>query len=570
MNYRDTLLEHYLAIDENNGASGLKMLATKYTDFGGYEAPLEEFFTKNAIKGDEESRDYSKVPLSLLLEYNAKDTFVTKLISIVTWNALIAEGMEILYKTIVLPSIRLVIDMKRVGFKVDHDLLEKLDTEYRDQLLKLETELQSNEAVRRACFLWHEKKVQACIVKSKKRKDVDLHALFSSKIELPKFNVRSPEAMKILLYEILSCPISKMTDTGQPSTDGAVLDEILRVRGFPVIQTIKEIRAISKMQSMYSKDAVLGWHSPDGLVHTNFFLHSTVTGRMSSGKPVNFQNFPRTGSAKKLIVSRFVQSIELPNTNQPMSIHGQILKGDYSQIELRILAQYSQDQNMLKAFYDELDIHIEATLGILDMSLDEYLALDKKKAKELRQIGKTYNFALVYGQGDETTAQTLSNVLQRPVEISEAAEKKEKYMKRFSGVAAWIKRTEYEATKNGYVTTMFGRKRRLPILKTVDADFAKQKEALRQAVNMRVQGTAADLLTRAACKLADKMRELKMQSLVIGTVHDEIVVDVHPAETTNIVPLVKQIMLDSPSIITVPLDVEVKMGKNWMDAENVG
>lgn len=552
-NYRDTMLEHFLAIDEMIGSQGLKVLATKYTEFGGYENSLDEFFEKNSIKGDDSSRDYSKVPLRMLMEYNGMDTHVTKIIEKITWKALQNESMVDLYKTIVLPAVRFVVDMKRTGFKVDFSLLEKLDKEYTETLELLEKKLQSTPDIISACEVWMKKKREKNFEKTGKWKD----------FPITEFNVASVDAMRILLFHVLGCPILKKTEKEQPSTDAEVLDQLQRIYNYPVINTIQEIRKVSKLQSMYSKEKVMSWHkSQDMLVHTNFYLTKTVTGRLSSGDPVNFQNFPRTGSVKKLIVSRFQETVN------GMVIKGKICKGDFSQIELRILAQYSQDFNMLKAFHDELDIHIEATLGILDMTLEQYNALDKVEAKNLRQIGKTYNFALVYGQGDDSTAQQLSSVLKRPVDVSEAAQKKQKYMERFAGVSAWIKKTEIEAEKQGFVTTMFGRKRRLPALKMKEA-YDKFREALRQAVNSRVQGTASDLLLLAGIKMNNKLREKCMKSLVIGSVHDELVVDVHPAETQVIPVMLKSVMLDSPSFITVPLEVEVKIGDNWMDAENV-
>ncbi len=356
------------------------------------------------------------------------------------------------------------------------------------------------------------------------------------KVSGDKINLRSPKQVGELLFEKLQLPVIRKTKTGY-STDAEVLSELVAMKLSPIPELLLKYREVEKLLSTYVKALPLMVNPNTHKIHTHFQPSNAATGRLSSDNP-NLQNIPvRTENGRKLRRG-FVPS--------PGRV---LLSADYSQVELRLLAHFSQDKNMLDAFKHDRDIHKQTAAEIFDVPLDQV-------TKEMRNSAKAINFGLMYGQ----TSFGLSQALH----ISQGEAKKyiTNYFHKFSSVKSYLDSLKESAEQTGYAVTLFGRKRFLPDIKSTNRQVKAMAE--RVAINSPIQGTAADIIKLAMINIQRKLKELNLKSKMILQVHDELIFDVIPDELDQMKLLVREQMEGAVSLSTV-LKVEISSGNNWYD-----
>ena len=348
------------------------------------------------------------------------------------------------------------------------------------------------------------------------------------------FNIQSPKQLGNVLFERLMLPAGKKTKTGW-STNAAVLDKL---RGkHPIIEQILDYRMLTKLKSTYA-DGLLKEISADGRIHTNFQMTVTATGRLSSTEP-NLQNIPVRRELGAQIRKMFVAS--------PGKV---LVDADYSQIELRLLAHIANDETMIAAFRSGEDIHAVTASQVFGVPLAEVTPLQRSHAKAV-------NFGIVYGISAFSLAQDIG------VFQSEAKAYMDSYFAKYHGVREYMTRVVEQAKADGYVTTLFGRRRDLPELKS--SNFNLRSFGERVALNMPIQGTAADIIKAAMVRVDARMRAEHLQARLLLQVHDELIVEC-PAEEAE---TVKAILVDEMEHVVdyrVPLLVDAKIGASWAEA----
>lgn len=351
------------------------------------------------------------------------------------------------------------------------------------------------------------------------------------------FNLNSPKQLGVVLFEELGLPVRKKTKTGY-STNAEVL-ESLRLE-HPIIEQILAYRLWSKLKSTYL-DGIAGLIRTDtGRVHTNFNQTVTATGRLSSSDP-NLQNIPVRTEEGRMIRALF----------EPGEGYDCLLSADYSQIELRLLAHMSGDENFIDAFKRGQDIHARTAAEVFGIPLDEV-------TPELRRHAKAVNFGIVYGISDFGLARNLH------ISRKEAGDYISRYFTRYPGVRAFMDKVVAEAHETGYVTTMFGRRRELPAIKS--RNFNQRMLAERMAMNTPIQGTAADVIKLAMIAAYRKLREAGVKSRILLQVHDELVLEVKESELETVQAILHEAMEHVVSL-SVPLSIDVHWGRNWAEAK---
>ena len=348
------------------------------------------------------------------------------------------------------------------------------------------------------------------------------------------FNIQSPKQLGSVLFERLMLPAGKKTKTGW-STNAAVLDKL---RGkHPIVEQILDYRTLTKLKSTYA-DGLLKEISADGRIHTNFQMTVTATGRLSSTEP-NLQNIPVRRELGAQIRKMFVAS------------HGKVLvDADYSQIELRLLAHIANDETMIAAFRSGEDIHAVTASQVFGVPLAEVTPLQRSHAKAV-------NFGIVYGISAFSLAQDIG------VFQNEAKAYMDSYFAKYHGVREYMTRVVEQAKADGYVTTLFGRRRDLPELKS--SNFNLRSFGERVALNMPIQGTAADIIKAAMVRVDARMRAEHLQARLLLQVHDELIVECPTEEAET----VRGILIEEMEHVVdyrVPLLVDAKIGASWAEA----
>lgn len=367
-------------------------------------------------------------------------------------------------------------------------------------------------------------------------KELDLIEEEVEKISGDKINLRSPKQVGELLFEKLSLPVIRKTKTGY-STDAEVLTELVSLNLSPIPEMLLKYRELEKLQSTYVKSLPLMIHPKTGKIHTHFQPSNAATGRLSSDNP-NLQNIPVRSTNGKKLRKGFIPS------------KGRVLlSADYSQVELRLLAHFSQDEVMLEAFKSDLDIHKQTAAEVFDVNLSEVTS-------EMRNGAKAINFGLMYGQ----TSFGLSQALR----ISQGEAKKyiTNYFKKFNKVKSYLDSLKETAEQTGFAETLFGRKRSLPNIHSTNRQIKAMAERI--AINSPIQGTAADIIKLAMINIQRAIKDKNLASKMILQVHDELIFDVEPSELEVMKVLVRELMENAVSL-TVPLKVEMGVGDNWFD-----
>lgn len=352
------------------------------------------------------------------------------------------------------------------------------------------------------------------------------------------FNIDSPKQLGDVLFEHLKISSkAKKTKTGQYATGEDIL--MKHEKDHPIIPMILDYRQMRKLKSTYVDPLPTMCDPVDGRIHTSYMQTVTATGRLSSNSP-NLQNIPIRSARGKEIRKMFV----------PRNQDFRLLAADYSQIELRIIAALANDKNMIEAFKNGHDIHAATAAKVFNTAIEEV-------TRDQRSSAKAVNFGIIYGQGAFGLAQNLG------ISRTEAKSIIDGYFEQYSSIKTYMDQTVQNARENGYVETIMKRRRYLADINSANAVVRGFAE--RNAINAPIQGSAADIIKLAMVAVFRAMQAKKYQSRMILQVHDELVFDVHKDEVDEIKALVKKAM-ESAIQLSVPMEVEMEMGDNWLDA----
>lgn len=350
-----------------------------------------------------------------------------------------------------------------------------------------------------------------------------------------KFNINSTKQLGVILFEKLGLKVIKKTKTGY-STDAAVLEKLLGKH--PIIENIIEYRRAAKLKSTYG-DGLLAVINPDtGRIHSVFNQTVTMTGRISSSEP-NLQNIPMRREEGREIRKMFVAGGD----------DFILTDADYSQIELRIMAHMSGDAAMIDAFGSGEDIHTSTAARVFGVDSKDVTPL-------LRTRAKAVNFGIIYGMGEYSLSQDLG------ISVKEAKSYIKSYFEKFADVKKYLDSTVEKAKKDGYVTTLFGRRRYIPEINS--SNFMTRSFGERVAMNTPIQGTAADIIKIAMVKVHSELKRRNMRSHLILQVHDELIIETAAEEKEEVSSILTECMTRAASL-KVPLVAETNSGKSWFD-----
>ena len=350
-----------------------------------------------------------------------------------------------------------------------------------------------------------------------------------------EFNINSPKQLGIILFEKLHMPFAKKTKTGY-STSADVLEK-LRSED-PVIDEILEYRQLTKLKSTYA-DGLATYIADDNRIHGKFNQTITATGRISSTEP-NLQNIPI-----RMELGRQIRKVFIPEEGYVF------LDADYSQIELRVLAHMSDDERLIEAYKQEQDIHKITASEVFHTPLDEVTNAQRSNAKAV-------NFGIVYGISSFSLGQDL-NITKKEADVYI-----KKYFETYPRVKEFLDNLVEEGKKNGYVTSLFNRRRPIPELSS--SNFMQRSFGERVAMNSPIQGTAADIIKIAMIRTNQKLKDLKLKSRLLLQIHDELLIETHKDEIEQVATILKEEM-QGAATLHVPLEVEVKQGNNWYEAK---
>ncbi len=446
---------------------------------------------------------FDQVAIDRATAYSAEDADVILRLWSVLKPRLVAEQMTAVYETLERPLISVLARMERRGISIDRQVLSKLSADFAQTAARVESEIQE--------------------------------------IAGEPVNVGSPKQIGDILFGKMSLPGGTKTKTGAWSTTAQVLDELAE-QGHDLPKKILEWRQVSKLKSTYTDALPTYVHPQTHRVHTTYALAATTTGRLSSNEP-NLQNIPvRTEDGRK-IRRAFIAAAG-----------HKLVSADYSQIELRLLAEIADIAVLKQAFRDGLDIHAMTASEMFGVPI-------KDMPSEVRRRAKAINFGIIYG----ISAFGLANQL--GIAREEASAYIKKYFERFPGIRAYMDSTRDFCRAHGYVETLFGRKCHYPDIKASNASIRAFNE--RAAINARLQGTAADIIRRAMTRMEDALTEKKLSAQMLLQVHDELIFEVPDDEVAATIPVVQHVMQDAPFpavLLSVPLHVDARAANNWDEA----
>ncbi|MFT9493615.1 DNA polymerase I [Anaerosolibacter sp.] len=407
--------------------------------------------------------------------------------------------LDILFRDVEMPLVEVLSDMEYNGFMVDKTILDQLGIELDEKIQHI------------------------------------TQFIFSEAGE--PFNINSPKQLGEILFEKLGLPAIKKTKTGF-STNIEVLEKLQKKH--PIISMIIEYRHLVKLKSTYIDGLKAVINKETHKIHSSFNQTVTATGRISSTEP-NLQNIPI-----KFELGREIRKVFIPSNEDYL-----LLDADYSQIELRVLAHISKDDNLIEAFHQDLDIHTSTASKVFGIPMEEVTSLQRSRAKAV-------NFGIVYGISDYGLSENLQ------ITRKEAQKYIDEYFNRFTGVKRYMEEIVEEGKKLGYVTTLLKRRRYIPEINATNFNLRSFGE--RTAMNTPIQGSAADIIKLAMIKVDHELKSRKLKSRLILQVHDELIVEVHKDEVDEVKKIVKQEM-ENALDVDVPLKVDMNLGKSWYDTK---
>ena len=348
------------------------------------------------------------------------------------------------------------------------------------------------------------------------------------------FNINSPKQLGVILFEKLQMPNGKKTKTGY-STAADVLERL--APDYPIVSEILEYRQLTKLKSTYA-DGLALCIAPDGRIHSTFNQTITATGRISSTEP-NLQNIPI-----RMELGRLIRKVFVPKEGYVF------IDADYSQIELRVLAHMSGDQNLIASYQHAEDIHRITASQVFHTPLEEVTDLQRRNAKAV-------NFGIVYGISSFGLSQDLS------ITRKEAEGYIASYFETYPGIKIFLDRLVTDAKEKGYAETMFGRRRPVPEL--ASSNFMQRSFGERIAMNSPIQGTAADIIKIAMIRVKQRLEQEQLKSKLILQVHDELLIEAAADEEEYVKTLLAEEMRHAADL-AVTLEVDVKSGRNWFEA----
>ena len=443
---------------------------------------------------------FDQIALELAGPYAAEDADITLRLHQALWPQLQAiPSLAKVLTEIEMPLVPVLARIERQGALVDAQLLGIQSVELGDKLVQLERE--------------------------------------AFAIAGEEFNLGSPKQLGVILYEKLGLPVLSKTAKGQASTAEAVLAELAE-QDYPLPKVLMQYRSLSKLKSTYTDRLPEQINPRTGRIHTSYHQAVTATGRLSSSDP-NLQNIPIRTAEGRRIRQAFIAPLGY-----------KLVAADYSQIELRIMAHLAQDEGLLHAFRHNLDVHKATAAEVFGVALGDV-------STDQRRSAKAINFGLIYGMSAFGLAKQIG------CDRKQAQAYIDRYFQRYPGVLAYMERTREQASAQGYVETLFGRRLYLPEIQSKNA--ALRKGAERTAINAPMQGTAADIIKRAMVMVDRWLSESGVDARVILQVHDELVLEVREDLVEPVSAQLRD-LLGAAAELAVPLLVEVGVGANWDEA----
>ena len=458
----------------------------------------------NPLKNDYDFMDVLREQLDILIDAKADESqkaFYEAYAAYASYEKLVVKleeaGMKKLFNEIEMPLVFTLYDMESNGVKIEAEALKIYGEQLGNRIVEIEKQIyeQTGES----------------------------------------FNINSPKQLGVILFEKLGLPHGKKTKTGY-STSADILEKL--APEYPVVSDILEYRQLTKLKSTYA-DGLANYIIEDGRIHGKFNQTVTATGRISSTEP-NLQNIP-----VRMELGRLIRKVFIPEKDYVF------VDADYSQIELRILAHCSGDEQLINAYKEARDIHRMTASQVFHIPFEEVTDLQRRNAKAV-------NFGIVYGISSFGLSEDLS------ITKKEAAQYIENYFKTYPGIKAFLDNTVEQAKEIGYVTTLFGRRRPVPEL--ASSNFMQRAFGERVAMNSPIQGTAADIMKIAMIGVNRRLKEANMKSRLVLQVHDELLIEAHQAEVEQ----VKEILayeMEHAATLLVPLDVDMHVGESWYEAK---
>lgn len=466
--------------------------------------PILAAYLLNPLKNDYDFEDIAREQLNLIIDEKADEKTkscyeaYTAFASVEILKKKLDETkMKKLFDEIEMPLLFTLYDMEHAGVKIEADALKT----YGEQLGSKIVELEKN--------------------------------IYDKAGEV--FNINSPKQLGVILFEKMGLPNGKKTKTGY-STAADVLDKL--APDYPIVSEILEYRQLTKLKSTYA-DGLAGFIQTDGRIHGTFNQTITATGRISSTEP-NLQNIPiRTE------LGRLLRKVFVPEEGYVF------VDADYSQIELRILAHCSGDEQLIQAYREARDIHRITASQVFHIPFDEVTDLQRRNAKAV-------NFGIVYGISSFGLSQDLS------ITRKEAAQYIENYFQTYPGIKTFLDESVENAKEHGYAVTLYGRRRPVPELKS--SNFMQRNFGERVAMNAPIQGTAADIMKIAMLGVNRELKNRNMKSRLILQVHDELLIEAYQDEVEEVQTILKD-QMEHAAELKVPLIVDMHSGNNWYEAK---
>jgi DNA polymerase-1 len=488
----DTMIAHYLI--QPDMRHNMDVLSENYLNYR--PVSIETLIGKKG-KNQLSMRD---APIKQLSEYAAEDADITLQLKQLFQPQIEEAYLKKLFYEIEMPLVRVLADMEVEGINLDVDNLKAFSTALTADIKSLEDNI--------------------------------------TELAGTAFNLDSPKQLGQILYEVLNIVAKpKKTKTGQYATSEDVLTQLSHAH--EIVPKILDYRSLRKLKTTYVDTLPEDVNPATQRIHTNYSQTIAATGRLSSNNP-NLQNIPIRTPRGREIRRAFI----------PRNADYQLLAADYSQIELRIIAALSEDEDMQKAFINNEDIHTTTAANVFGVPFEEV-------SREMRGKAKSVNFGIIYGVSAFGLAQNLN------IPRSEAKDIIETYFSKYPKVKAYMDNNIEYARKNGYVETIMGRRRYLKDINAANA--AVRGHAERNAINAPIQGSAADVIKVAMINIHKEMKQLKCQSKMLLQVHDELVFDLHNNEREELMPMIKDKMENAVKM-KVPLLVEMETAANWLEA----
>ena len=486
MNF-DTMIASHL-LNPVRGEHNLSHLSLKHLGY--------KMLSFQELVGDKET--IADIEIDKVAHYACEDADFTLRLKNKLLPLLEKEKLDKIFYDLEMPLVTILADMEVNGIKVDKTFLTPLLKDLKEEIGKMSEEIYT--------------------------------------LTKERFNLNSPQQLSRILFKKLKLAPAKKSKTGYYSTSASTLKEIKNKH--PAIEKILEYRNITKLADGFVEPLIKYINPKTGRIHTSYFQIGTSTGRLASSDP-NLQNIPIRGTRGKNLRKAFIAE------------KGHVLcSADYSQMELRIMAHFSKDELLIRAFKEEKDIHKDTAMHLFNIPEEEVSEDDRRKAKAI-------NFGIIYGISSYGLAQGMG------IKREKAAEIIRNYFSTHPGVKKFIDDTLEDTRRKGFVATLMGRKRKITNINSENATLRFQAE--RETINTPIQGTAAEVIKIAMIKINDRFKESQLKTRMLLQIHDELLFEVGEKEIEVVTGIVKECMENAVNL-NIPLKISTGIGKNWLEA----